>query len=242
MGEFEGEENTFCRKQRFFPPQEIFRECPAYTLLSKFSPKNTGQSKVKQPHKIDKVTIVASAQAPKSLQPGKCPFHYPVVGRIAPAFTDFFPPAADLLLKSINIDFPADSWIIIPLVQTEVSHFSPQKLAAHFPRVFQGCSYQVAVMHIGTCGCHSQRNTLTVHMEMNLAATSSSACRVASRPLSRCFLRMRRRLQQGASIACHWASTPTFSPYSIRSMRKISVMTPTLLQRWKCSWTELFEP
>ena len=165
----------------------IVREYPAYTLLCQFSPKNTGQSKVKQSHKIDEVTTVASAQAPKSLQPGKCPFHYPAAGWIPPAFTDFFPPAADMLLKSVNIDFLADSRIIIPLVQTEVSNFSPQKPAAHFKRVFQGCSYQAAVMHIGACDRHSQRNTLTVHMEMNLAATSPSVRRVAAKPLSRCF-------------------------------------------------------
>ena len=166
---------------------QAIRECPAYTLLCQFSPKDTGQSKVKQSHKIDEVTTVASAQAPKSLQPGKCPFHYPAAGWIPPAFTDFFPPAADMLLKSVNIDFLADSWIIIPLVQTEVSNFSPQKPAAHFPRVFQGCSYQAAVMDIGACDRHSQRNTLTVHMEMNLTATSPSVRRVASKPLSRCF-------------------------------------------------------
>ena len=167
--------------------RKLIRECPAYTLLCQFSPKDTGQSKVKQSHKIDEVTTVASAQAPKSLQPGKCPFHYPAAGWIPPAFTDFFPPAADMLLKSVNIDFLADSWIIIPLVQTEVSNFSPQKPAAHFPRVFQGCSYQAAVMDIGACDRHSQRNTLTVHMEMNLTATSPSVRRVASKPLSRCF-------------------------------------------------------
>ena len=55
------------------------------------------------------------------------------------------------------------------------------------PRVFQGCSYQAAVMDIGACDRHSQRNTLTVHMEMNLAATSPSVRRVAAKPLSRCF-------------------------------------------------------
>ena len=163
------------------------RECPAYTLLCQFSPKDTGQSKVKQSHKIDEVTTVASAQAPKSLQPGKCPFHYPAAGWISPAFTDFFPPAADMLLKSVNIDFLADSWIIISFVQTEVSNFSPQKPAAHFPRIFQGWSYQAAVMHIGACGRHTQRNTLSVHMEMNLAATSPSVRRIAPKPLSRCF-------------------------------------------------------
>ena len=165
----------------------VLRECPAYTLLCKFSPEDTGQSKVKQSHKIDEVTTVASAQAPKSLQPGKCPFHYPAAGWIPPAFTDFFPPAADMLLKSVNIDFLADSWIIISFVQTEVSNFSPQKPAAHFPRIFQRWSCQAAVMHIGACGRHTQRNTLSVHMEMNLAATSPSVRRIAPRPLSRCF-------------------------------------------------------
>ena len=182
---------TECIRDGFWTESRIakepFRECPAYTLLCQFSPKDTGQSKVKQSHKIDEITTVASAQAPKSLQPGKCPFHYPAAGWIPPAFTHFFPPAADMLLKSVNIDFLADSWIIIPLVQTEVSNFSPQKPAAHFPRVFQGCSYQAAVMDIGACDRHSQRNTLTVHMEMNLAATSPSVRRVAAKPLSRCF-------------------------------------------------------
>ena len=166
---------------------ETFREYPAYLLLCKFSQKNTGQSKVKQSHKIDEVTTVASAQTPKTLQPGKCPLHYPAAGWIPPAFTDFFPPAADMLLKSVNIDFLADSWIIISFVQTEVSNFSPQKPAAHFPRIFQGWSYQAAVMHIGACGRHTQRNTLAVHMEMNLAATSPSVRRIAPKPLSRCF-------------------------------------------------------
>ena len=133
------------------------REYPAYFLLYKFSPKNTGQSKVKQSHKIDEVTTVASAQTPKTLQPGKCPFHYPAAGWIPPAFTDFFPPAADMLLKSVNTDFLADSWIIISFVQTEVSNFSPQKPAAHFPRIFQGWSCQAAVMHIGVCGRHTPK-------------------------------------------------------------------------------------
>ncbi len=90
-----------------------------------------------------------------------------------------------MLLKSVNIDFLADSRIIIPLVQTEVSNFSPQKPATHFPKVFQGFSYQAAVMYIGACGRHSQRNTLTVHMKMDFAAASSSVRRVASEPLSR---------------------------------------------------------
>ena len=75
--------------------------------------------------------------------------------------------------------------MIIPLVQTEVSNFSPQKPAAHFPRFFQRRSYQAAVMHIGAYSRHSQRNTLTIHMEMYLAAASAPVRRVASKALSR---------------------------------------------------------
>ena len=39
-------------------------------------------------------------------------------------------------------------------------------------------------MHIGACDRHSQRNTLTVHMQMNLAATSPSVRRIAAEALS----------------------------------------------------------
>ena len=102
-----------------------------------FSPKDSGQSKVKQSHKIDEITTISSEQAPKTLQSSECPFHYPATGWSPPAFTDSFPPAADMLIKSVNMELLADSWIIIPLVQTEVSNFSPQKRAAHFPCVFQ---------------------------------------------------------------------------------------------------------
>ena len=102
-----------------------------------------------------------------------------------PAFLDFFPPAADMFFKSVNVDFLADSRIIIPLVQTEMTNIRSQKSATHFPGVFQGRSCQVAVMHVGPCCRHSQRNTLTIHMEMDLAATSPSVCRVASEALSR---------------------------------------------------------
>lgn len=40
-------------------------------------------------------------------------------------------------------------------------------------------------MNIGTCDCHSLRNTLTIHMEMYLAAASAPVRRVASKALSR---------------------------------------------------------
>ena len=90
-----------------------------------------------------------------------------------------------MLLKSVYIDFFADSRVVIALVQTEMAYGRPQKPAAHFKRVFQGCSYQAAVMHIGACDRHSQRNTLTIHMEMYLAAASAPVRRVASKALSR---------------------------------------------------------
>ena len=90
-----------------------------------------------------------------------------------------------MFLKSVNIDFFADSLIIIPLVQTEMAYGRAQKPAAHFPGVLQRRFYQAAVMNIGTCDCHSQRNTLTIHMEMDLAATSTSIGRIAPKTLSR---------------------------------------------------------
>ena len=133
------------------------REHPAYFLLRKFSPKNTGQSKVKQSHKIDEVTTVASAQTPKTLQLGKCPFHYPAAGWTPPAFTDFFPPAADMLLKSVNTDFLADSWIIISFVQTEVSNFSPPKTSRPFPENFSGL--------VLSGGCHAHWRLWPSHPE-----------------------------------------------------------------------------
>ena len=165
--------------------QNPLRECPAYTLLCQFSSKDTGQSKVKEPHKIDEVTTVASAQAPKTLQPGECPLYYPAAGRSPPAVPNFFPPAADMLLKSVYVDFFADSRVVIALVQTEMAYGRAQKPAAHFPGVLQRRFYQAAVMNIGTCDCHSQRNTLTIHMEMYLAAASAPVRRVASKALSR---------------------------------------------------------
>lgn len=39
-------------------------------------------------------------------------------------------------------------------------------------------------MNIDICDCHSQRNTLTIHMEMYLAAALALVRRVASKALS----------------------------------------------------------
>ena len=86
-----------------------------------------------------------------------------------------------MLLKSVYVDFFADSRVVIALVQTEMAYGRAQKPAAHFPGVLQRRFYQAAVMN------HSQRNTLTIHMEMYLAAASAPVRRVASKALSRCF-------------------------------------------------------
>ena len=90
--------------------------------LYEFYPKNTDQSKIKQPHEIAEITTVTSVQAPKTLQPGKCPFHHPAANGIPVVFPCFFPSAVDMPLTSINIDFFADLWIIISLVQTEMAN------------------------------------------------------------------------------------------------------------------------
>ena len=90
-----------------------------------------------------------------------------------------------MLLKSVYVDFFVDSRVVIALVQTEMAYGRAQKPAAHFPRFFQRRSYQAAVMHIGAYSRHSQRNTLTIHMEMYLAAASAPVRRVASKALSR---------------------------------------------------------
>ena len=90
-----------------------------------------------------------------------------------------------MLLKSVYVDFFADSRVVIALVQTEMAYGRAQKPAAYFPGVLQRRFYQAAVMNIGTCDCHSQRNTQTIHMEMYLAAASAPVRRVASKALSR---------------------------------------------------------
>ena len=109
----------------------------------------------------------------------------PSGGQESSSGPELLPPAADMLLKSVYVDFFADSRVVIALVQTEMAYGRPQKPAAHFPGVLQRRFYQAAVMNIGTCDCHSQRNTLTIHMEMYLAAASAPVRRVASKALSR---------------------------------------------------------
>lgn len=109
----------------------------------------------------------------------------PSGGQESSSGPELLPPAADMLLKSVYVDFFADSRVVIALVQTEMAYGRAQKPAAHFPGVLQRRFYQAAVMNIGTCDCHSQRNTLTIHMEMYLAAASAPVRRVASKALSR---------------------------------------------------------
>lgn len=145
-------------------------------------------------------------------------------------------------LKSVNVNFFAGSWMSLPLVQTKMASIGSRKPAAHFPGVVQARSDQAAICSTGPCYRKPQRDPLTIHMEMDISATSPSAVGSRPRPSAADLLRARRGLPQVPSIACHRASIPTFSPYSVRSMRSISAMKPVLPQRWKCSYTVLFEP
>ncbi len=62
------------------------------------------------------------------------------------------------------------SFVVIPLVQTEMTFFPAKKPRPHFTRILQGRFYQAAVMGIGSHNCHSQGDALTIHMQMELAA------------------------------------------------------------------------
>lgn len=84
-----------------------------------------------------------------------------------------------MLFKSVNVDFFADSRVIIALIQTEMTNSDRQKPAAHFTGTFQSRSYQTAVMDVGPCCRYSQRDTLTVHMQVDFAALSLSVKRFA---------------------------------------------------------------
>ena len=139
---------------------------------------------MKQANEIAEVTTVSSAQAPKTLQPGKCPFHYPAAGGMEQsAFSSFFLAAADMLFKSVNINFSADSDVVVALVQTKMTHRHSQKPTAHLTGFLQSYPNQATVMHIGSPHYHPQGNTL--HMQMDFAAASSSVCRVAAKTFSR---------------------------------------------------------
>ena len=77
------------------------------------------------------------AQVPKTLQPSNCSFHYSAAGRGPLVFTYLFPSAADMLLKSININFFADSWVIIALARLCIS---APKQPPIFREFFRGTS------------------------------------------------------------------------------------------------------
>lgn len=109
----------------------------------------------------------------------------PSGGQESSSGPELLPPGCGYAPQIRLADFFADSRVVIALVQTEMAYGRAQKPAAHFPGVLQRRFYQAAVMNIGTCDCHSQRNTLTIHMEMYLAAASAPVRRVASKALSR---------------------------------------------------------
>ena len=71
------------------------------------------------------------------------------------------------------------SIIVIPLVQAEMTFFPSKKPRPHFTGILQSCLYQAAVMDIGSHNRHPQRDTLTIHMQVNLAPVSAPVCRIS---------------------------------------------------------------
>ena len=71
------------------------------------------------------------------------------------------------------------SIVVIPLVQAEMTFFPFQKPRPHFTGILQSCLYQAAVMDIGSHNRHPQRDSLTIHMEMNPAAGSAPVRRIS---------------------------------------------------------------
>lgn len=84
-------------------------------------------------------------------------------GWIPPAFTDFFPPTADMLLKSVNIDFLADSRIIIPPCPERSVELQPPR---NLPPIYREFFSVAPIRRLSLLEAY-----LTVHMEMDLAAT-----------------------------------------------------------------------
>lgn len=137
-----------------------------------------------------------------------------------------------MLLKSVYVDFFADSRVVIALVQTEMAYGRPQKPAAHFPGVLQRRFYQAAVMNIGTCDCHSQRNTLTIHMRCILPPLRPLSVGLRPRPSVADFLRARRGLQQGAvhslPLGVDADLFPIFSKKDAKNLRHDASFVPSL--------------
>ncbi len=95
-------------------------------------------------------------------------------------FLDFFSPATDMRLKSVTMDSFADSWVLIALVQTKRADTSRQTPVAHFMGTLQSLSHQAAVMNVSSSCRYPQRDTLTVHMQVDLTATTPSVGRIAA--------------------------------------------------------------
>lgn len=93
------------------------RRCPAYKLLIKFSPKDTDTRKVHHADEVSGVVAIAGTDTTKSLEPGKCSFHYPATRRMSLFPRDcFLMTAVQVFLKSIPYIFtkPACSRILYP--------------------------------------------------------------------------------------------------------------------------------
>ena len=166
--------------------------------LYQFSPKNTGESKIEQPHEIAEITAVTGAQTPNPFQPGKCSFLYPAAKRFPVLFPCFFPSAADMLLESINIDFFVDSWMIISFVQTEVANISHQKPCSYFTGIFQDHSDQATVMDVGSCWRYPQGILWPSTCKRILLPLRPLSDGLRPKPSVVDFLRAHRGLQQRA--------------------------------------------
>lgn len=142
---------------------------------------------------------------------------------MAPAFQNFFPPAADMLLEFVDADFFADAWII-PLV-TEMTNIRFQNSALPFSGIFQERFRQTSVMHASLCCRHFHRSPLPFTWRRVLPPLRLCLSTFSRAPRSPIF-------QEGVG-ACgkaplftsfHCAATPA-PPCSFEKHANISIMT-----------------
>ena len=71
------------------------------------------------------------------------------------------------------------SFVVIPLVQAEMTFSLSQKPRPHFTGILQSGLYQTAVMDIRSHNRHPQRDSLTIHIQMNFAAAPAPVRRIS---------------------------------------------------------------
>ena len=148
-------------------------------MLRKLSPKNTRTGKIYQPHEIAQATAITRSNTPKPFQPRYRPFHYPAAGLLPRQQLFLLLAAPDMLFKTIYIYFYMYPFVVITFVQAEMTFFPSQKPCPHFTGIVQGRLYQTAVMDIGSRNRHPQWDSLTIHMQMNLAAFPAPVRRIS---------------------------------------------------------------